>query len=65
MPLDLVRGEAAERNRRADEQAQEAAQQKWESAVHKAHAAYTHAYRVKHLEEQSDAWHQAKRLADT
>ncbi|MFE3183069.1 hypothetical protein ACFXKR_19695 [Streptomyces violascens] len=48
-----LRGEAAERNRRADKQAQDAAQQSWESAVHKAHAAYTHAYRVKHLEEQA------------
>ncbi|GAA2465627.1 hypothetical protein ACFPFX_10365 [Streptomyces mauvecolor] len=31
-----LRGEDAERNRRADEQAQEAAQQSWESAVHRA-----------------------------
>ncbi len=29
-----------------------------------ARAAYAHAYRVKHLEEQADAWHQAKRLTE-
>ncbi|WHM36013.1 hypothetical protein [Streptomyces sp. BPTC-684] len=59
-----LRGEAAERNRHADEQAQEAVQQSWESAAHKARAAYTHAYRIKHLEEQADAWHQIKRLTE-
>jgi hypothetical protein len=37
-----LRGEAAEHNRHVDEQTQEAAQQNCESAVHKAHAAYTH-----------------------
>ncbi|MEU1017758.1 hypothetical protein [Streptomyces sp. NPDC005898] len=29
-----------------------------------AHAAYTHAYRVKRLEEQTGTWHKAKRLAE-
>ncbi|MGW6600003.1 hypothetical protein [Streptomyces sp. NPDC055036] len=59
-----LRGEAAKRIRHADGQAQAAAQQDWESAARKAHAAYTHAYRVKHLEEQSDAWRQGKRLTE-
>ena len=59
-----LRGEAAERKRRADQQAREAEQQRWEAAMRKARAAYAHAYRVKHLEEQADAWHQAKRLTE-
>ncbi|MCB5906493.1 hypothetical protein [Streptomyces pinistramenti] len=59
-----LRGEAAERDRHADEQHQEAAGQNWESAALKARAAHTHTYRVKHLEEQVDAWHQAKRLTE-
>ncbi|MGZ3118215.1 hypothetical protein [Streptomyces sp. H62] len=29
-----------------------------------ARVAYAHAYRVKHLEEQSGTWHQAKRLTE-
>ncbi|WP_226599778.1 hypothetical protein [Streptomyces violascens] len=32
--------------------------------MQEAGAAYTHAYRVRHLEEQAEAWHQAKRLAE-
>ncbi|MFE5603390.1 hypothetical protein ACFQ8O_29890 [Streptomyces coelicoflavus] len=59
-----LRGEAAERKRRADQQAREAKQQRWEAAMQEARAAYTHAHRVKHLEEQSDTWHQAKRLTE-
>ncbi|WP_263165074.1 hypothetical protein [Streptomyces sp. SCSIO ZS0520] len=35
-----------------------------ENARRNAHAAYTHAYRVKRLEEQTAAWHEAKRLAE-
>lgn len=59
-----LRGEAAEQRRHADEQAQEAARQNRETALHKAHAAYAHAYRVEHLEKQTDAWHEAKRLTE-
>lgn len=32
--------------------------------MHEARAAYAHAYRVTHLEEQADAWHRAKRLTE-
>ncbi|MEU5231682.1 hypothetical protein AB0G82_20720 [Streptomyces anulatus] len=59
-----LRGEAAERKRRADQQAREEQQQRWEAAMDKARAAYDHAYRVKHLGEQADAWHQTKRLTE-
>ncbi|MFI8930305.1 hypothetical protein ACIG3E_21780 [Streptomyces sp. NPDC053474] len=59
-----LRGEAAERKRRADQQAREAERRRWEAAMRDARAAYAHAYRVKHLGEQADAWHQAKRLAE-
>ncbi|MFH9397465.1 hypothetical protein [Streptomyces sp. NPDC017556] len=59
-----LRGEAAEQRWRADEQAQEAARQNRETALHQAHAAYAHAYRVEHLEKQADAWHEAKRLTE-
>ncbi|MER6353537.1 hypothetical protein ABT186_17255 [Streptomyces sp. NPDC001634] len=61
--IDL-RGEAAERKRHADQQAREAKQQRWEAAMQEARAAYAHAYRVKHLEEQADAWRQANRLSE-
>ncbi|MEV0438233.1 hypothetical protein AB0I84_21760 [Streptomyces spectabilis] len=57
-----LRGEAAERKRLADQQAREAQQRRWEAAMHDARAAYAHAYRVKCLEEQADAWQRAKRL---
>ncbi|MFI1675972.1 hypothetical protein [Streptomyces sp. NPDC020607] len=46
------------------ERAQKAAQQNRESALDTAHAAYIHAYRFEHLEEQTDAWHQAQRLTE-
>ncbi|MEU8974904.1 hypothetical protein AB0D11_37585 [Streptomyces monashensis] len=59
-----LRGEAAERKRRADQQAREEQQRRWEAAMHEARAAYAHAYRVKHLEKQAGAWHQAKRLTE-
>ncbi|MGA4839107.1 hypothetical protein [Streptomyces sp. G45] len=59
-----LRGEAAERKRRADQQAREERQRRWEAAMHEARAAYAHAYRVKYLGEQADAWHQAKRLTE-
>ncbi|MET8401638.1 hypothetical protein [Streptomyces sp900116325] len=32
--------------------------------MREARAAHTHAYRVKHLEEQAGAWHHAKRLTE-
>ncbi|NEC16587.1 hypothetical protein G3I34_30820 [Streptomyces sp. SID8014] len=32
--------------------------------MQEAHAAYAHAYRVKHLGEQADTWHQASRLTE-
>ncbi|MFD4633481.1 hypothetical protein ACFVYR_32295 [Streptomyces sp. NPDC058284] len=59
-----LRGEAAERNRRAEAQAEEAALQHQENARRNAHAAYTHAYRVKRLEEQTATWHEVKRLTE-
>ncbi|MEL3947284.1 hypothetical protein [Streptomyces sp. LNU-CPARS28] len=59
-----LRGEAAERKRRADQQAREEQQRRWEAAMHEARVAYAHAYRVKYLGEQADAWHQAKRLTE-
>ncbi|WP_225882190.1 hypothetical protein [Streptomyces aureocirculatus] len=59
-----AQGHKAARKRRADQQAREAEQQRWEAAMHEARAAYTHAYRVKHLGEQADAWHRAKRLTE-
>ncbi|MFI6377275.1 hypothetical protein [Streptomyces sp. NPDC050546] len=59
-----LRGEAAEQRRHADEQAQEAARQNRENALHKAHAAFAHAYRVERLEKQADAWHEANRLTE-
>ncbi|MFC8346478.1 hypothetical protein [Streptomyces sp. NPDC057280] len=59
-----LRGEAAERKRLADQQAREAQQRRWEAAIHEARAAYAHAYRVKHLGEQADAWYQASRLTE-
>ncbi|MGW1004352.1 hypothetical protein [Streptomyces sp. NPDC002520] len=59
-----LRGEAAERKRRADQQVREAQQKRWETAMQEARAAYAHAFRVKHLEAQADAWHQAKRLSE-
>ncbi|WHM36029.1 hypothetical protein [Streptomyces sp. BPTC-684] len=59
-----LRGEAAERKRLADQQAREEQQRNWETAMDKARAAYEHAYRVKHLGEQADAWHQTKRLTE-
>jgi len=61
--VDLC-GEAAERKRRADQQAREAQQKRWEAAMQEARTEYAHAYRVKHFEEQTDAWHQAKRLTE-
>ncbi|MFJ5594769.1 hypothetical protein ACIQCG_34145 [Streptomyces noursei] len=42
----------------------EATRQDREVALHKAHAAYAHADRVKRLEEQTDAWRQAKHLTE-
>ncbi|MGW0937550.1 hypothetical protein [Streptomyces sp. NPDC002666] len=59
-----LRGEAAARKRLADQQAREAQHGRWETAMEEARAAYAHAYRVKHLEEQADAWHQTKRLTE-
>ncbi|MGG2459221.1 hypothetical protein ACO0M4_05225 [Streptomyces sp. RGM 3693] len=59
-----LRGEAAERKRRADQLAREAEQRRWESAMQEARAAYAHSYRVKHLGEQADAWHATKRLTE-
>lgn len=59
-----LRGEAAERKRLADQQAREAQQRRWEAAMQEARAAYAHAYGVKHLEEQADAWHRASRLSE-
>ncbi|WP_371655205.1 MULTISPECIES: hypothetical protein [unclassified Streptomyces] len=59
-----LRGEAAERKRRADQQTREEQQRRWEASMQEARAAYAHAYRVNHLGEQADAWHQAKRLTD-
>ncbi|WP_408993584.1 hypothetical protein [Streptomyces sp. 1268] len=59
-----LRSEAAEHSRHADEQARETAQQNRENALRLAHAAHTHAYRVQHLGTQTDAWHEAKRLAE-
>ncbi|MEU3069353.1 hypothetical protein ABZ712_20980 [Streptomyces sp. NPDC006906] len=59
-----LRSEAAEHSRHAHEQAQKTAQQNRENAYHLAHAAHTHAYRVQHLGTQTDAWHEAKRLAE-
>ncbi|MGW2817280.1 hypothetical protein [Streptomyces sp. NPDC001415] len=57
-----LRGEAAERKRLADQQAREVQQKRWEAAMQEARAAYAHAYRVNHLGEQADAWHQANHL---
>lgn len=57
-----LRGKAAEQQHLADQQAREAQQRRWETAIEAACTAYTHTYRVKHLEEQADAWHQTKRL---
>lgn len=57
-----LRGEAAELKRRADQQAREEQQQRWEAAMQEARAAYAHAYRVEHLGEQAAAWHQTRRL---
>ncbi|MFE4646137.1 hypothetical protein [Streptomyces sp. NPDC056730] len=59
-----LRGEAAERKRRADQQAREEQHQCWEAAMQEARAEYVRAYRVKHLGEQADAWHQTKRLTE-
>ncbi|MFJ7905295.1 hypothetical protein ACIQ6V_33260 [Streptomyces sp. NPDC096198] len=59
-----LRGEAAERKRRSDQLAREEQQRRWEAAIREARAAYAHAYRVKRLEEQADAWHQTKRLTE-
>ncbi|MFB8384516.1 hypothetical protein [Streptomyces rubiginosohelvolus] len=59
-----LRSEAAEHSRHADEQAQETAQQNRENALRLAYAAHAHAYRVQHLGKQTDAWHEAKRLAE-
>ncbi|MEU5157936.1 hypothetical protein AB0I03_26970, partial [Glycomyces sp. NPDC021274] len=59
-----LRGEAAERKRLADQQDREAQQRRWESAMQEARAAYADAYRVEHLEEQANAWHQASRLTE-
>ncbi|MEU9620750.1 hypothetical protein [Streptomyces sp. NPDC048155] len=59
-----LRGEAAERKRRADHLAREAEQSRWQAAMQEARAAYAHSYRVKHLGEQADAWHQTKRLTE-
>ena len=39
-------------------------QKRWEAAMQGAHAAYAHAYRVKHLGEQTDTWYQASRLTE-
>lgn len=36
----------------------------WEAAMQEARAAYAHAYRVKHLGEQADAWHRTKLLTE-
>lgn len=60
-----LRGEAAER-RRSDEI--EAARQKrihWEAAMEAASTRYAEAYRIRHLEEQEAAWHQATRLTES
>ncbi|MEU8673041.1 hypothetical protein [Streptomyces anulatus] len=59
-----LRGKAAEHKRLADQQAREAQQRRWETATEEARTAYAYAYRVKHLEEQADAWHQTKRLTE-
>ncbi|MFF9700728.1 hypothetical protein ACF1FE_05905 [Streptomyces griseofuscus] len=59
-----LRGEAAERKRLADQQAREVQQKRWDAAMQEAHAAYTHAYRVKQLGEQADTWYQARRLTE-
>ncbi|MFK4213355.1 hypothetical protein [Streptomyces sp. NPDC030920] len=59
-----LRGKAAEHKRLADQQAREAQQRRWETAMEEARTAYAYAYRVKHLEEQTDAWHQTKRLTE-
>jgi hypothetical protein len=59
-----LRGEAAERKRLADQQAREVQQKRWEAAMQEAHAAYAHAYRVKHLGEQADTWYHASRLTE-
>ncbi|MFD7289223.1 hypothetical protein [Streptomyces sp. NPDC059863] len=59
-----LRGEAAERKRLADQQAREVQRRRWEAAMQEARAAYAHAYRVKHLGEQADAWHKVNRLTE-
>ncbi|MFF0080634.1 hypothetical protein ACFYR1_13180 [Streptomyces canus] len=59
-----LRGEAAERRRRADQLAAEERRRRWEAAMQEARTAYAHAYRVKHLDEQAEAWHRATRLAE-
>lgn len=59
-----LRGKAAEHKRLADQQAREAQQRRWETAMEEARTAHAYAYRVKHLEEQADAWHQTKRLTE-
>ncbi|MFJ4125649.1 hypothetical protein ACIP3U_30500 [[Kitasatospora] papulosa] len=59
-----LRGKAAEHKRLADQQAREAQQRRWETAMEEARTAYAYAYRVKRLEEQADAWHQTKRLTE-
>ncbi|MFI8811474.1 MULTISPECIES: hypothetical protein [unclassified Streptomyces] len=50
-----LRDKAAEHKRLADQQAREAQQRRWETAMEEARTAYAYAYRVKHLEEQADA----------
>ncbi|MER5936488.1 hypothetical protein ABT121_04100 [Streptomyces sp. NPDC001928] len=59
-----LRGEAAEHQYRTDQQARDTEQQRREAARQEARNAYAHAYRVQHLEEQTTAWYQAKRLAE-
>lgn len=60
-----LRGEAAERRRRADQLAAEDRRRRWEAAMQEARTAYAHAHahRVKHLDEQAETWHRAMRLA--
>ncbi|MET7618354.1 hypothetical protein [Streptomyces sp. NPDC005408] len=59
-----LRGEAAVRRRRADQLAAEERRRRWEAAMQEARTACAHAYRVKHLDEQAEAWHRATRLAE-
>ncbi|WP_214975147.1 hypothetical protein [Streptomyces sp. ISL-100] len=57
-----LRGETAEKRRRADQLAAAERRRRWEAAMQEARTAHAHAYHVKHLEEQAEAWHRATRL---